>query len=338
MSFRFWRRIRLAPGITLNLSKSTASLSFGPRGAKYTISPRGNRVTVGLPGTGLFYTVRQPGSVSAPGVPPAAPVRSRLKPGFFRRLTLRAEDRAMIDGLRAMVEGDESSALAHLERALMMADAAWLAGMLRLKREDFERAGEHLERALQQADALGRHFAHYELSLRVALPVTAEVTAHAAPDKRSTLLALVEAAQFQGHTGRARAYIDALIALDPADPIALVSMGELLLDMQPPRDAIESFVTLTAQVGNDTPIHTALLLYRARALARLALPAAAIDTLTLALRRRKDRDEALLRQLRYERAVLYQHVGRTTDARREFERLYGEAPDFADLAQRLMPG
>ncbi|QCQ22117.1 DUF4236 domain-containing protein [Desulfoglaeba alkanexedens ALDC] len=30
MSFRFWRRIRIAPGVTLNLSKSAGSLSFGP--------------------------------------------------------------------------------------------------------------------------------------------------------------------------------------------------------------------------------------------------------------------------------------------------------------------
>ena len=57
MTFRFWCRIRLAPGFTLNLSKSTASLSLGPRGAKYTICPRGNRATAGTPGTGLFYTV-----------------------------------------------------------------------------------------------------------------------------------------------------------------------------------------------------------------------------------------------------------------------------------------
>jgi len=57
MAFRFWRRIRLAPGVTLNLSKSMASLSLGPRGAKYTISPHGNRMTAGLTGTGLFYTV-----------------------------------------------------------------------------------------------------------------------------------------------------------------------------------------------------------------------------------------------------------------------------------------
>lgn len=42
MSFRFWQRIRLAPGVTLNLSKSSASLSFGPPGAKYTIGPSGH--------------------------------------------------------------------------------------------------------------------------------------------------------------------------------------------------------------------------------------------------------------------------------------------------------
>jgi hypothetical protein len=72
MSFRFWRRIRVAPGVTLNLSKSTASLSLGPRGAKYTISPRGNRVTAGLPGTGLFYTVQAPRRPLAAHAPPVA--------------------------------------------------------------------------------------------------------------------------------------------------------------------------------------------------------------------------------------------------------------------------
>lgn len=95
MAFRFWRRVRLAPGVTLNLSKSTASLSFGPRGAKYTISPRGNRATAGLPGTGLFYTVHdrkrtgRGGSAPAPSVPQ----RDRLKLGFFQRLITPAEEK-----------------------------------------------------------------------------------------------------------------------------------------------------------------------------------------------------------------------------------------------------
>ncbi|MFQ5748429.1 MAG: DUF4236 domain-containing protein, partial [Planctomycetota bacterium] len=32
MGFRFWRRIKLMPGVTLNLSKTGASLSFGAPG------------------------------------------------------------------------------------------------------------------------------------------------------------------------------------------------------------------------------------------------------------------------------------------------------------------
>ncbi|HIQ20077.1 MAG TPA: DUF4236 domain-containing protein [Planctomycetes bacterium] len=59
MSFRFWGRIGIAPGVSLNLSKSAGSLSFGPpacagephadrRGAKFTIGPRGKRATVGI--------------------------------------------------------------------------------------------------------------------------------------------------------------------------------------------------------------------------------------------------------------------------------------------------
>ena len=53
MPFRFFQRIRIAPGLTLNLSKGGVSVSAGPRGAKFTVGTSGTRATVGLPGTGL---------------------------------------------------------------------------------------------------------------------------------------------------------------------------------------------------------------------------------------------------------------------------------------------
>ena len=53
---RLRRRKRILPGVTLNLSKSGLSTSFGVRGAHYTIGHGRRRTTVGLPGTGLFYT------------------------------------------------------------------------------------------------------------------------------------------------------------------------------------------------------------------------------------------------------------------------------------------
>lgn len=58
MSFRFFRRIKLLPGLRLNLSKSGVSLSAGVRGASVTVGPRGSYANFGVPGTGLSYRTR----------------------------------------------------------------------------------------------------------------------------------------------------------------------------------------------------------------------------------------------------------------------------------------
>ncbi len=55
MAFRFQRRITLAPGLRLNLSKRGLGLSVGPRGAGLSVGPRGVQGHAGLPGTGLAY-------------------------------------------------------------------------------------------------------------------------------------------------------------------------------------------------------------------------------------------------------------------------------------------
>lgn len=56
MGFRFFRRMKIAPGLRLNFSKTGISPSFGVRGARATLGRQGVRKTVGIPGTGLFYT------------------------------------------------------------------------------------------------------------------------------------------------------------------------------------------------------------------------------------------------------------------------------------------
>jgi Protein of unknown function (DUF4236) len=45
VSYRFFRRVRIAPGLTINLSKSRPSLSVGGRGAHVTL---GGKVIKGL--------------------------------------------------------------------------------------------------------------------------------------------------------------------------------------------------------------------------------------------------------------------------------------------------
>lgn len=65
MGFRFSKRVKILPGVSLNFSKSGVSTSLGPRGAKVTIGHGKVRQTVGIPGTGISYTSSTPISESS---------------------------------------------------------------------------------------------------------------------------------------------------------------------------------------------------------------------------------------------------------------------------------
>ncbi len=56
MGWRFQKRIRLLPGITLNLSRKGVSTSIGTRGARVTLGHGKRRTTVGIPGSGISHT------------------------------------------------------------------------------------------------------------------------------------------------------------------------------------------------------------------------------------------------------------------------------------------
>ena len=344
MAFRFWRRIRIAPGVTLNLSKSGASLSFGPRGAKFTIGPRGGRTTVGLPGTGLFYTTtlrsgrsggRRNASYSARAVPTVRP-EDRLTLGFFKRLITPDDEEALVDGCRELVLGNEQKALEHLKNAVHLADAAYLAGFLALKHGQLEEAANYLLTAAKKHRRLGHYFSKYGMSAHLSLPITDEVSAHVGADLRGVLLGLVEVYQRLQRWQDAIACLKRLLRLEPNDVVVKLSLAELLFTARPANKNIcRKVVQLAEGIENDTPVHTALLLYKARALSALGLLDAARKTLTDALRRRKNRSEELLRALRYERALVYEDLGQHRRARRELEKLYAEDPDYEDVAARL---
>jgi hypothetical protein len=57
MAWNFRRSRKILPGVRVNISKKSSSVSFGCRWFRRTISTTGKaRTTVGLPGTGLSYT------------------------------------------------------------------------------------------------------------------------------------------------------------------------------------------------------------------------------------------------------------------------------------------
>jgi hypothetical protein len=56
MGWRFQRRIRIAPGVTANLSKSGVGSSLGRNGSRIGVNAKHKKYfSIELPGTGLSY-------------------------------------------------------------------------------------------------------------------------------------------------------------------------------------------------------------------------------------------------------------------------------------------
>jgi tetratricopeptide (TPR) repeat protein len=349
MSYRFFRRLRIAPGLTVNLSKSGPSLSVGGRGGHVTLGgSRGRRTTIGLPGTGLYWTTvhrqtraRGRGSVAESEAAPS-PISGTPRAGqkltlsFFRRLVTPADEQAFVDGCRALVVGDHGTALAHLRAATHLADGAFMAGCLALQAGGFEEAETDLEAAVAASDQLGRTADQYGIAATLVLHITDEISASLEPSLEGALLALVEAYERLGRTADALADLRRLQTLAPDDPVVRLSLAELLVHGQPAeRAALEEAARLGENVRNDSGIHAALRLHRATAMRELGLPDAATALLSETLRRTADRPAELLHALRYERALAYEAAGQPKRARADLERLYAEAPDYEDVAKRL---
>lgn len=56
MGIRFRKRIKIAPGVTVNVGKSSVGVRVGVKGAGVSANTKGKTTSsVGLPGTGLSY-------------------------------------------------------------------------------------------------------------------------------------------------------------------------------------------------------------------------------------------------------------------------------------------
>lgn len=68
MGFRFRKSFKIAPGVKLNLNKKSAGITFGGKGAHFTMNTKGkNTTSVGVPDTGLYYTSTSGGGSTGSG-------------------------------------------------------------------------------------------------------------------------------------------------------------------------------------------------------------------------------------------------------------------------------
>ncbi|TNH04504.1 DUF4236 domain-containing protein [Testudinibacter sp. TR-2022] len=61
MALKFRKRVKIVPGVTVNLSKSGVSGTFGAKGASVNVGKKGTYLNTGIPGTGIYDRQRLDG-------------------------------------------------------------------------------------------------------------------------------------------------------------------------------------------------------------------------------------------------------------------------------------
>lgn len=341
MAFRFFSRKKIFPGVTLNMSKSGPSLSFGPRGFKHTIGLGGRqRTTVGLPGTGLHYSVQHGKKSQSRQTSTNAPISraSPSAPSDYCPDPALAEADLDRDFLRAVVafqSGDASGAVKMLRAISGAADADWLRGIIHLRNSDFADAASALKTALDASPDLGLLTDRNGVTMEIALPLTPEVTAHIGPNPRATRLAYIEALQALGELEAAIKELKSLIREKPDDLVVVLSLAEIAFEAD---DGQWMKMSDLAQfLERSTPVPAlgwAHNFYLARALERCERYPDAILAYEATIKDDETpEDMALL--ARYELALTFGDQGDRTRYRQELSAVHAIDRSFADVEARL---
>ena len=268
MAFRFFTRKTLFPGVTLNMSRSGPSISVGPRGFRHTFGGRGRRTTVGLPGTGLHYSVQhtKKGKKSnRRGMEGAAPA-----PSVDAEIAQVESDRAFLRSVIAFQNGAELGDLSDLETSAA-GDAKWILGVCAFRSELWDSAISYLRAAIAAGD-LGDLCARNEVSLQVPLPITPEVIAHIEPEEFATKLALVEALQAAGDLKEALLILKNMNAAAPDDFVISMSLAEVAFELDDGRSmSMPKLAEILSRAKLDPDLAWVLWFHTARAQTRSGL-------------------------------------------------------------------
>jgi len=334
----------------MNVSKSGASFSFGKRGARVSVGRRGRRTTLGIPGTGLSYTKTKPWGSSKKkkkrrklspakhaerGTAVDIPLERRMNPSFWKRIGIPAKEIAVLKGCSRIEDAsDYGGALQELQKARKLPDGALIAGLAALRLGDFARAEKYLLLALKNAKKLDRCFDRHGFGPVVTLPVSPEFSVELHSTATVALVAPVMLEWYKGNVQDALDGLRQILERIPAFEEARLCLC-LLLDQVNTDEANKEIMELTNETDAESDTGKVILFMRAKALRELGLATAARESLTALLRKEKQLSEALRQAARYERALAYEGEGKSSQARKEFERLFAEAPDYKDLKQRL---
>jgi tetratricopeptide (TPR) repeat protein len=170
----------------------------------------------------------------------------------------------------------------------------------------------------------------YGIEGAVKIRVTPSVVAESPMNSLGATLLLAELYQSQNRMAEAIGVLEEIEELS-RDPVLKLSLCELYA-LEGVWDGVVDRAQNTL-VEDDITLETAILY--GRALQEKVLHQAAIQVLTDALRRKRGRSKELLCEATYWRAISYEAVGKGSQANKEFQKVYAQAPDLRDVAKRV---
>lgn len=334
MGIRYYKSIGLGRFLRLNISKSGIGVSARIAGVSLSTGPAGSFINLNLPGSGLSYRKKLGGTAKAladsrsdesQGDKPA-PLPS---PGFFAP----RHEKELARGLESYRANRKEEALAHfIEAAPEEPGAAIFAAALLAENDPSNfQATEMLEGIIQSDGEFPTPLMEKYLSgITLNINITPRVTATVPVDGLAATLLLVELYQKQGRLRNAIGLLEEVEEL-AHEPVVTLSLCELYAE----RGHWEGIIDRAKSTEPDDDVTLEILIYYGRAMQEMDMHEAAVTVFTKALRRKKNREPALLNEAMYWRAISYIEQGKVSQANKEFQRIFAENPDFRDVAERL---
>ena len=347
MGFRFFRRIRLLPGVYLNMGKTGTSLSLGPRGMKTTISSKGIRHSLGIPGTGWSYQTplkKWNDNNQAPNIGNNSQEQKnttendyqKLEFSFLKKLICPKEEMALAQGIQACLLQDYSEAELYLNQALCYVDGAFTLGVIYLNEGRYTEAEMQLAKAEQTPESIGEFYRKYDLGMKMHIEITPYYAVDYEANAMASYIAHVKAFQQLNRHADACRLLLALYKAMPQNLDVMIFLAEIVLEKEPGNQQwMNAIINMTNNLQNDSYAHAVLLLSKAEAFDNIGMTEVAITTLTSVLSKKKDRPLDFLLEAQYQRGVLFLKIGKKTQAKKDLNAVFAINPGYANVNQLL---
>ncbi|MFN3604163.1 MAG: DUF4236 domain-containing protein [Leptonema sp. (in: bacteria)] len=268
MGFRFYKRIRLLPGITLNIGGKGASVSFGTKGFKYTIGKTGQHITFGIPGTGIFYTKKI--SKNQKANRKELLISKKENPVELESISLNIKiQNNLLTGILAYNQNNLEEAIKSLKKDTSLESRLVLA-VIYFKQKKYDEAKDLLESIINHPnrEELGKKFTELNLIPSIKFDLTKEILIHIELNLITAMLILTEIYQIKGEFGLAIKTIQKAYSIYPEN-LFLLSYIEILYEYYNKtkiNNLLETIHSLTENIELKSLLDACILYYRLLAL------------------------------------------------------------------------